>query len=116
VEFLPDGRRLLTAGEFDGTALLWDLLAFGPPGFIAREDDIGTTEAEELWNSLAQPSAAGFHAVLRLAHAPACAVRLLRGRLRPVPAPRPGRIEELIHQLDASSQVDRENAARALEA
>jgi len=116
LRFLPDGRRLLTGETRDGTALIWDLVAAPSDDIEPGGGEMSFREGETLWHTLAEPGAAGFRAVVRLARAPGQAMTLLRAKLRPATAADARTVQRLIQGLDANAQADRDIATRALEA
>jgi hypothetical protein len=106
--FSPDGRTLAT-GSMDTTVLLWDVRR-GAPG----KRPSTPRELEALWLTLGGADGAqAYDAVLALA-APGPAVPFLRGRLRPVPAPK--NVDRLLADLDDDEFEVRQKARAALEA
>jgi WD40 repeat protein len=111
--FGPDGRTLVT-GSDDTTALVWDLDRLPPPprGPAALPAD----RLEALWEALAGADAArGWQALGALAAAPEHSVPFLRSRLRPAPPVTPGRLAQLIGDLDSADFAVRERASEELE-
>ncbi len=106
--FTPDGRRLVSVSE-DHTGLVWDVTLAA----LAGDRPAPLTDA---WERLADPEpAAGYAAVAALAAAPAHAVALLRGKLRPLPAPTDADLDRLVKRLDADTFAHREKAAAELD-
>jgi peptidoglycan/xylan/chitin deacetylase (PgdA/CDA1 family) len=109
--FSPDGRTL-AAASLDAPVYIWDL--------SGRPDADRPPTADELarcWADLASPDAAvAFRAIRRLVNAPAAAVTLLRDRLPPARDVTADRFDALIRQLDSPRFVERQTAARELEA
>jgi WD40 repeat protein len=112
--FTADGTRLVS-GSADTSLLVWDVTGIGKgqsPRSVAVED--GRHEA--LWHALAIHDPARAHlAALRLIAAPDEAVPLLRERLRPVAAPAPAKVAELLANLDNKQLAVRQQAAGELE-
>jgi hypothetical protein len=106
--FAPDGRTFYSASE-DGTVLHWD--AFGLRDVAVA----GPGEGEALWNDLGGGDAAkAYRSVVRLAASPREACVVLGQHLRPAQAVPPGRLAELIRDLDSDRYAAREAAQRAL--
>jgi RNA polymerase sigma factor (sigma-70 family) len=110
--FSPD-RRTVASGSRDTSILLWDVdrMARGdragnlPPATVAR-----------LWADLGSEDAArGFGAVRTLTGAPGQAVDLIKEHLKPVAAPNPARLAQLIAALDENDFALRKKATAELE-
>ncbi len=104
VAFSPDGTRLLTGGT-DGQALVWDVSR------LARR--AGTT-VEDCWEDLGGTSATAYRAAARLAACPEQAIKLLRGKLRPITAADARRVERLLAELGSEQFTTRERASEEL--
>jgi RNA polymerase sigma factor (sigma-70 family) len=103
--FADNGRTLVSGGQ-DTTALVWDLWA---PGGDRRLPSDGAS----LWNDLAAADAMrAFRALRALRADPEATLALLPRRLRPVAAPDPARVAQLVRDLD-SDQFDVRRAAGA---
>jgi WD40 repeat protein len=112
VAFRPDGARLASAMA-SGGALVWDL---APSGWRSRAGSPrGPAQLEKLWQALAGDDApAAYRAVWTLGEAKDQTVPFLKSRLRPVTAPAPARLRELIADLDADDFEIRQAASREL--
>src|SRR5205823_13371335 len=107
--------RVLTSTSHDHTALVWDLMRLAtddrPP-----DAAIAQVELPQLWTDLASPDAAkSRRAVEILLVAPAQAVAMLRGRLKPAPAPDANKVPSWIADLGSDDFDRRQNAERELE-
>jgi RNA polymerase sigma factor (sigma-70 family) len=115
LDFSHDGRRLASAG-YDSNILVWDVT-----GRITaeRERSVQLTQKElaRLWTELGDEknAARAFQVMHRLLRDPNGTVRLLRERLRPVPATEAVRIDRWIADLDSAEFAAREAAMRELE-
>jgi RNA polymerase sigma factor (sigma-70 family) len=111
--FAPDGRRL-ASGLANGTVLVWDVSAAARAA--QRPRDLAPGDLDRLWADLAGDDAArAWAAVFALAAAPEQAVAFLRPRLRPAAPCEPGRVRQLIADLDSDQFDTREAASRELE-
>ncbi len=114
VFFSPDGRRLATVGNYESTALIWDVanLVSRPLPAVAKP-----TEAElRLWwdeLSKANPEEA-YKAVWRFVAAPEQALAFLATCLRPAKPSKPVDVARLIDDLDSDQFQVRERASREL--
>lgn len=107
-----DGKTLVS-GSNDTTALIWDM----PNGEDAKPPvQLENAQIEALWNDLAGADAAkARQAILVLGAHPAQTMPFLQGRLKPVPAPDPKRIAQLIADLDNQQFAARQKAEDELE-
>jgi RNA polymerase sigma factor (sigma-70 family) len=113
--FSADGERLLS-GSVDTTALVWDV---GTRLRAAESAEVapGSKELEQLWADLGgSDSARAFAAQQRLARHPAEAARLVKEHLRPAAAAEPGRLAQLVANLDSRQFAARQQAVAELEA
>jgi dipeptidyl aminopeptidase/acylaminoacyl peptidase len=111
--FAPDGRSLLS-GSADNSALLWDLTGRTRGGRLAPAK-LSPAELEVVWGDLGGPDAArAYRALWQLAAAPAEALPLVRGALRPVEAASGERLKRLIAELDDDDFNVRERATADL--
>ena len=111
VAFSGDGRRLVTAGNRECTATVWNVAAVREP---AAGEPLRPDELAACWIALADADPkVGYAAVLKLASAPVSAIPFLAHELgRPLPdGPR---IARLIADLDHPRYAAREQATRAL--
>jgi hypothetical protein len=113
VAFATDGRRLVTAGNRDATATVWDVAD------VVRRPAAGAVKPMDLvgcWAALADSDPkAGYAAVWKFVADPDRAVPLLATELgRPLPPT--ARIARLIADLDHPRYPAREQATRDLEA
>jgi WD40 repeat protein len=109
--FAPDRRRLLSR-SWDTTALVWDLADLAKKAPPAADLTAGAMEG--LWADLMADDAARAYESLRaLAAAPGQSVPFLAGRLRPVIV-QPGRVKQLLADLDSETFKVRERATAEL--
>jgi RNA polymerase sigma factor (sigma-70 family) len=107
VAFTPDGKRLISGAE-DTTALVWDMS-------LVPEEKLPAPDWALLWDTLKDKDRrAAYTAFWHLRRAPDRAVPLLDMYLRPVPAVDPGRVEQLLKELDAPMFSRREKATEEL--
>jgi WD40 repeat protein len=113
VAFSADGRRLVTAGNRDSTAIVWDVADVSGPSTGGRDRPSDLTGC---WAALADNDPkVGYAAVWKLAGDPDRAVPLLAAELnRPLPSA--ARITKLVADLDHARYPVREQATRELEA
>jgi hypothetical protein len=113
--FMATGRALAT-GMGDGTILVWDL-ASAPWPTKGGTRNLGREEIEALWADLASDDGGkGYRALYTLATVPAQAVAVLADHLRPAAAVDPGRVKQLIAELDSDRFVVRVAATKELAA
>jgi WD40 repeat protein len=116
VAFTPDCRALLTAGS-DTTALLWSLDPSVGDSNSSPAHTLGNEQFAQLWRDLAaEDGATPYRAGWRLSSHSDQAVAFLRTCLKPILAPEPKPISELILALDDNRFAAREKASRGLEA
>jgi hypothetical protein len=114
VSISSDGRRLASASD-DGTVLVWDLTTRTGEK-LSRSRPLSADGLEACWADLAGGDAArAYRGILALAGSPDRSVAFLKGRLRPVEAADPRRLDQLLAALDGSDFAEREKAARELE-
>jgi len=114
VTFAADGKSLLS-GSMDTTLLLWDTKGLSPEARPARMD-LEEKQVAALWAELADEDAGkAFVAMRGLAAAPNQAVPFLKERLKPVIAPDPRELAQLIVDLDDAGFATRQKAAAELE-
>jgi WD40 repeat protein len=106
--FSADGRVLVSAGA-DTTAMVWDVT-----GGAGKSGILTVRELAGLWDDLAGDVARAHRAVWALAGAPRQSVPFLRDRLKPAPRAEPGRIKQLIADLDHRRFAVRAQAAKEL--
>lgn len=109
-----DNGRLLASSSFDTTILTWDVS--GDAGLPVAKAGFSPSEAEALWRQLNSGNAPdAYRAIRRLSSSPQDAVKLLRGKLKPVsPTSDLNELKRLANQLDSQSYSDREAAAKQL--
>jgi RNA polymerase sigma factor (sigma-70 family) len=109
--FSPDGTKLVS-GQWDGTALVWDVSAAGRK--LATKN-LTPRDLDRSWDDLKSADAPKAHTALwALVAAPEKAVPLLKDRLRPVPRVAADRLRRLVADLDAEDFARREDASREL--
>jgi WD40 repeat protein len=100
----PDGKTFASAGA-DTTILIWSLYDSAPPENLAT-----------LWDDLHGADAArAYRAIGSFLQSPQRSVPFLRERLRPVAAPAPERLQQLVADLDSNQFAVRQNAWQELE-
>jgi WD40 repeat protein len=108
-------RKLLASGGKEGSVLLWDWDYIRAQAGLAKPA-AAVGNHERLWTDLAGADAArAYEAIKLLAATPAATVAFLKGRLRPVPVPAPGRLAKLLADLDDRQFSVRLKAEQALE-
>jgi WD40 repeat protein len=113
--FSPDGKRLVSGGSEDSTALVWDVsdLPALAPRLIDREPDAAALR--RWWADLMRADAGAAHrAAWRLAAAGPPAVRLLQGELRAAKGDDAVRVARLVRQLEDDDFAVREKATHEL--
>jgi WD40 repeat protein len=114
VTFSADNRMLASASR-DATTLIWDVS--GALLDEPRPAKLMPKELEGLWEELAGADAArAFRAIGLLVCVPAQSIPLLHERLRPAATPDPGKVAQLIADLDNAQFTVREKATKGLEA
>jgi hypothetical protein len=110
--FGSDMATLLTGGS-DGTVLVWDLREQIRK---ARQSvELSKADAKRLWAELADPDTAkAYRALGALVTAPAQAVDLLGGELKPVRKVPANKMDKLIADLDSDNFQTRQDASREL--
>jgi len=112
--FSADGKTLISGGD-DATILFWDVaeVTQRPRPHIA---ELPPKEWESLWTDLASADAAKAHvAMQKLIAAPRVAPDAVAQRLPPATAVAPGRLTQLLMDLNSSQFAVREKAFRELE-
>lgn len=108
VAFAPDGRRLATGCEEDGSILVWDLVEL----FLAEQP----RGIDQTWQDLASADAPrAYRAIARLAGDERGALRQLTERLRPVRAPKADEAAAWLGQLDNPQFEVRSKATQRLQ-
>jgi WD40 repeat protein len=111
--FAPDGR-LLASGSSDHTALCWDVTGLAPDGRL-RPVDLRPDDLTGLWDDLAGADGVRAHqAIWRLVAGAAQSVAFLRQHLSPVAAAEPGRLAQLLADLDSDRFDARARASARL--
>jgi hypothetical protein len=108
--FTPEGKKLVS-GSLDTTGLVWKMPS------LAQLQEVKRTPAdlEKLWADLVSADAkAAYQAITALAAAPKQAAPFLGAKLKPVAAPDPTLVAQLIADLDSNKLATREKAATAL--
>lgn len=108
-----NGRRAITR-QGDGTLLVWDLLpAAGPARFLTKP--LEPKEWAGLWADLAEESAVkAYHALWKMTEEPEPALAWLRKNLKPTLNAEPGRVAQLLKDLDHDQFAVRESAVQEL--
>jgi WD40 repeat protein len=110
----PDSRSLASA-HADGSILVWDVADVKPSGGPGEKAGAGLLES--WWADLAGDDARGAGAAVRgFGAAREQALRLFRGRLRPVAEVPPDKLQQLIADLDNAQFARREAATKELTA
>jgi RNA polymerase sigma factor (sigma-70 family) len=111
--FAPDGKTL-ASGHRDTTALVWDLTP-GLKRLTEPKRELSPEELQTLWTQLAGADAKkARQAVEALAAAPASALPFLKDRLHAAERVKPGRVRQLIADLDSAEFTTREAATKEL--
>jgi WD40 repeat protein len=114
--FSPDGTRLLSGSDTDGTALIWDVSGLSPrPAAV----ELKAERLRARWAALADPDpSVARRALAELARAPAGAAKFIAERLRERPkealARDAARIDKLIAELGDAKYAVREKASAEL--
>jgi WD40 repeat protein len=110
--FTPEGKRLISASS-DTTALVWDVRS--PRLVGGKEEELAPKRLDALWADLASADAAkAYQAILAMTAAPKQSVPFLAKRLRPVPAPDPQKVAQLLKDLQSERFALREKAGQEL--
>jgi hypothetical protein len=114
VAFAPDGRRLATGCEEDGSILVWDLVEL----LLAeqrRADEADPREMERAWADLASADAPrAYQAIGLLASSGESTLDLLGQRLRPITDAKTHEAAAWLAQLDSPEFEVRSRAAQRL--
>lgn len=114
LSWTADGKQLISGSE-DTSALVWDvapLLQSHRTRYPSLEDG----RVEGMWNALTgDDSARVYLASLRLMGSPRQVVPFLRDRVRPVQAPDPAKLTQLLTDLDSKQFTARQKASDELE-
>jgi hypothetical protein len=112
VSFAPDGKTVVTASS-DGTMLRWKVAAFLQS--LAQPAKLQDVEREQLWEKLAHKDAAiTWQALARLENDPVATLRFLQKQIRPVAAPDPAHVAQLITDLESDRFAVRSKALAEL--
>ncbi len=112
IAWSPDGRKLVTTST-DTSALVWDVGMWS--GRKPETRKLTTDELDSAWQGLAGDARRAFESLATLLTAPAQTVPLLAERLKPVPAPEPTRLAQLISELGSEKFAVRDAASKELE-
>jgi RNA polymerase sigma factor (sigma-70 family) len=115
--FSPDGKRLFSGGS-DTTALTWDLARLTGMGHASPDpaSNLHPDDLDALWTDLAGKDATRAYGALRkLSASPDQAVTRIRERVRPTAALDPGRLAQLLADLDSGRVASRRQAESELE-
>ncbi len=109
--FSPHGR-LLAAASPEAPAYVWDVL----DTLEAARHPLSPKELRRSWSELRSENAiTAFQAIRRLAAVPEQTLPLLFQHLKPVPAPDPKRMGQLVQELDSDDFAIRQKATEELE-
>lgn len=110
--FGADGRTLLTGGA-DGTVLIWDI-----HGLVLKARstlELSASKIDAAWNELADANAVtAYRAMATLVKSPSQAVKLLRGKLKPIEPVTAAHMNKLIADLNSDKYQAREKASSEL--
>jgi WD40 repeat protein len=106
--FAPDSRRLASAST-DTTVLVWDVA-----GLTADRAAQSQKALAHLWDDLAADVPRAYAAACLGAAAGNAAVKVLEGKLKPIPAVDREKFNDWVRQLDSEQFADRERASQAL--
>jgi hypothetical protein len=115
--FSPDGKRLVTGGDDDNVAFVWDTSDLAKRYPLKADGEINAKNLDEWWDDLSHPyPIPAYRAGWNLTAAGDKAVALLKAKLRPATAEDAARIPRLIRQLDDDEYETREKAMKELAA
>lgn len=107
--YSEDGKSLASSSS-DTTAILWDATA-ATSGLDRRGKELSPSELRAMWTRLTgEDSSEAYRAIHDLAGGGVKVVPFLEAQLEPMPPEGPGRILQLIHDLDAEDYATREKA------